>query len=334
MPRMGRDLVGCWTAEAFRGEATDWVRSVLGPQGRALRGTLVPHRVRFWAAVLVGETDEGRVWFKATNTGQGFEVPLLARLGALVPDHVVRPLAVEPARGWLLLPDGGPTLRERGEVTVADWEGLVAQAARMQVALVPHEDELAEAGLPGLPPQDAYAYAVDLVAELASRPVGDPQHVPADEARLLRRGLERIRSRLSDLAASGVPLSLQPNDVSLSNTVRGRGAERFRFFDLGDGVWSHPFAALQVPVRLATGAWSSPPAAGSPTADRLVRAYAEQWPQVRPGADLDRLVDTADRLASLHRCESWRRLLAHVDPDRLGTPTPRLADWLADAARG
>lgn len=332
-PEVTGDLLAYWGSASFRAEALRWVHEVLGERDVTLAGEIVPHRVRFWSAVLTIDTSIGTLWFKAANPGQAFEAPLLLRLSRLVPDHVVTPIGVEEARGWLLLPDDGPSVRERGEVTVAEWEALVVSAARMQVALTGHGKELADAGLPSLLPDRAHEYATARVETLARLPVDDPQHIDVDRARRLLRDLEDVGVLFAELASSGVPPTLQPNDAGAANAVRGPDGDGHRFFDLGDAFWSHPFAVLQVPLRMATGAWPHAPAATDVTRARLVRAYLEHWPQVAPGPDADRLVEAADRLAGLHRCESWRRLLAHVHPDRLGITTPRLADWLADAAR-
>lgn len=329
-----RDPVRHWHSAEFRARAWEWVQETLGKRGHEVCGELREHRVRFWSAVFTVPSDTGRLWFKATNPGQAFEAPLLARLCQLVPHDVVPPIAVDEARGWLLLPDGGQTLDARGDVTVAEWEALVVQAARMQRALAAHEVELAATGLQALAPDQAHEYAACLIEDLAQLPPEHLQHVDAIQARALLHDLARVEEPFRDLAASGVPMTLQPNDVSASNAFfHGKEGAPFRLFDFGDAFWSHPFAALQVPVRMATGAWPHPPAPVHPVRARLIRAYLEQWPQVSPDEALGRLVEAADRLACLHRCESWRRLLTHVHPGRLGITPPRLIDWITDAAR-
>ncbi len=327
----GRDPVRSWQSAAFHEQALAWVRGAVAAVGGELRSELVAYRVRFWSALFTVRSDRGTLWFKATNPGQAFEAQLQLRLSELAPELVLAPLAVHPGHGWLLLPDGGPSLGACGEVTVADWERLVAQAARLQLRLVEHEPVLAATGLPRMAPEDAHAYATGLVEDLARLPPTDPQHVDPELARTLVRGLNEVKEPLVELAASGVPLTLQPNDTSAGNALPAPDGSGYRFFDFGDAFLSHPFAVLQVPVRMAAGTWPIAPPADAPARTRLVDAYVAQWPQVARGAELDRLIDAADRLASLQRCESWRRLLVHVDPDRLGSPSPRLADWIADA---
>lgn len=90
-----RDLPAEWASPAFLARASGWVRDELGRRGRRLTG-------------------DRTVWFKVANPGQGFEPALLSRLSALVPGRVVEPLAVEEGEGWLLMPDGGTTLRDFG----------------------------------------------------------------------------------------------------------------------------------------------------------------------------------------------------------------------------
>ncbi|UNX54505.1 hypothetical protein MF406_16700 [Georgenia sp. TF02-10] len=339
-----RDLVGHWRSAGFREHAGGWVGTALAGAGLQVRGPLTEHRVRFWSAVFTVATDHGRVWFKVTNPGQRFEAGLVRVLADLLPGEVLAPLAVDAERGWLLLPDGGPTLRERGAVTEAEWEALVVQAARMQAALATHRRALLGAGLPVLLPGEAVEYVTGVVEELAALPREDPQRLDGREARDLLAGLAAVGGVFADLAAGGVPLTLQPNDLSPANALgpyradggadhARDGAGPFRLFDLGDAFWSHPFAVLQVPTRMAAGSWPHRPRPGHGLAARLRRAYVAQWAGLPRGRDGDHLLDAADRLASLHRCESWRRLLRHADPARLGTPTPRLATWLADAIR-
>ena len=55
----------------------------------------------------------GVVWLKATGPGTSFEVRLYPLLARLVPEQVLTPIAADPERGWIVLPDGGPSLGEQ-----------------------------------------------------------------------------------------------------------------------------------------------------------------------------------------------------------------------------
>lgn len=233
----------------------------------------------------------------------------------------------------MLLPDGGSTLGSARPVPVAAWEELVVQAARLQADLAAHRADLLATGLPALLPEHGAEYASRLVDDLARLPPTHHQHLDPDRARAFVGRLKGLEQGLDELAASGICATLQPNDVGAGNAfLPSADHGPYRFFDFGDAFWSHPFAAVQVPVRVAAGTWPRPVPQGDAVGTRLQRAYVSAW-SMPWDRDSRRLVDLADRLASLHRCESWRRLLAHVDTEHLDGPPPLLADWLADALR-
>lgn len=276
-------------------------------------------------------TDDGPVWVKVTNPGQSFEGPLLQCLSALVPDQVLRPISVHPENGWLLLPHGGQTVKEVGPVTAPTWRALATQVAQLQVALMGYADTVLDTGLPVLLPGDAPEYVGSLVEKLAALPADHPQHVEAVDARTMLSQLSAVSRAWEALASHDLAMTLQPNDASPANAFVSTHGRPFRFFDLGDAFWSHPFAVLQVPSRFAAGSWPRPAPSDHPLVRILRRTYAQHFGVDLSGPDGAELFHAADRLASVHRCESWRRLLAPVDEARLDVPVPRLADWLVDA---
>lgn len=315
------DLVALWRSAGFLADATGWVDGVLAARGLRRAGPLVERKVRFWAGVYaVPLATGGRAWFKVGNPGQAFEGPLLATLARIAPGLTVEPWAVDEQAGRWLLPDGGPTPEPAPEV----WDASVDLAAALQRAC---SDHLADLAVPRLDSEGAAAYAVDRVEHLASLPLSDPQHVGAEQARTLLAGAGRLADAMAVLSGSGLPMTLQPNDVHPGNTARGTDG-RLRLFDLGDAFLSHPWAVLAGPLRGVSGTRLREPLADTPATRALLDRYAEHWPEV-DRADRHTLLAAADRLGSLHRAASWERLLAPVDPDRLGVETPRLVDWLA-----
>ncbi|MGW0212561.1 hypothetical protein ACWDZ8_45270, partial [Streptomyces sp. NPDC003233] len=96
-----------WEQEPWRASALDWVAEQLAAHGLRASGELRV-RLRTWS-VLARVPVEGRdaVWFKANPPASAFEGPLTAALARWVPEHVLRPLAVDAGRAWVLLPDGG-----------------------------------------------------------------------------------------------------------------------------------------------------------------------------------------------------------------------------------
>lgn len=324
------DLVGRWRSPAFLDEVTRWVDAALLIAGWRRTGPLTERKVRFWAAVhevpVVRADQEGvdlpaRAFVKVANPGQAFEGELLAALDRIAPGLTVTPWAVDPGRGWWLLPDAGPHPEPSGSA----WAECLDLAAELQRACVPHLHELGM--VPFLDAGEAVAHAVRTVEALSGLPPGHPQHVDATRARSMLTGVGRLTVAMDVLCGTGLPTTLQPNDVHLGNA--GRGADgRLRLFDLGDAFRSHPWAVLSAPLRTAGGTRLRDPLPGTATVHGLLDRYAEHWPEV-DRSDRAEVLRAADRLGALHRAASWDRLLAPVDPDRLGVPTPVVADWLA-----
>ena len=78
-----------------------------GPGARAPSSS---SHLRPWATTLRVPTADGAVWLKAAAPRTRFEIALYGLLAREVPEHVLVPLAVDVARGWVLLPDGGARL--------------------------------------------------------------------------------------------------------------------------------------------------------------------------------------------------------------------------------
>ena len=322
------DLLARWQGAAWRAEVDGWVEDVLAGRGVSLTGPGAQVKTRFWSAVRRYETTAGTVWAKECNPGQAFEGPLLAELAVLEPGCFPTPIAVDAGRGRLLLPHAG-TVCARGDrdVPEQDLHEVLVHHAGLQQRLTPHRDRLRRAGLPSLTPDELPGWVEHLAADLAARPAWDPQHLDRDGRRLVAHGLPRLRQRCEVLSGSGVPSTFQHDDLNPWNVARTPGG--LVCFDVGDAFWSHPFAVVQVPLAMATGTWPWGPEETDPVVVRGLDAYLRAW--TGDGLrlqDLWSLVDPALRLAQAHRAESWRRLLAHVPPERLGWDTPVLREYL------
>ena len=86
--------------------------------------------------MLRGSTADGPVWFKASATALAHDGPVTAVLARLRPDAVLAPPALDVERGWLLLPDGGETLRQvrEREQHARRWIEAFALYAELQIA--------------------------------------------------------------------------------------------------------------------------------------------------------------------------------------------------------
>lgn len=271
-------------------------------------------------------------WFKAAGPGTAFEVPLCALLARAVPRHVLVPIAADPVQGWILLPEGGPALPDR--VAGAELiEGLVAalvQYGRVQRELEPHVDAMLAAGVPDMRPAAMPARFGEAV-EAAS----------GGDAALLRRiaAMEpAVRDWCARLAASPLPASLDHNDLHPRNVlVDDAGA--VRYYDWGDSVVAHPFAAMLVPLGLVRSALGA--ALDDTRFLRARDAYLDRFSDRAPRAELAETLALACHVAKVARALTWERALRaardegeEVDAAWANAPLETLAMVLDDSYLG
>jgi len=308
-----------WSSSAWLAEATSWVDGRLSAAGIARTGPVTQPRVRAWGTVLTAPTDQGPVWLKAPGPRTAFEVPLYELLARLVPDRVLVPIATDTTRGWVLLPDGGPTLGESDRDTVlTGLEQVLPSYAVLQRDLASHVDELLGFGVADMRPAAMPARFDEAVAAARGR-TGDE----VDEIVPLR---PEFVSWCEELAASPVPPSLDHNDLHPYNVF----AEGTRFYDWGDSVVAHPFASMLVALGFLRRVLDLP----EPVLHRLRDAYLEPFTDLAPRATLAAEVELACRVAKPARALVWHRAIPlDDDGDFARAPLETLLatreDWLS-----
>lgn len=314
------DLLARWNSDGWLHETTSWVMAALEAARIKPSGPIDRVHTKFWSSVLRVPTSTGAAWFKECNPGQGFEVTLTAVLAQLEPHAFCKPIAVDAARHRMLIHDAGQPLDDRGAL-----RDMLSAFASVQQRLIPHEQHLLDAGLPTFRTAHSAAYVEAVATVLAQLPRWHPQHVSTETHTRIMDGLPVVATLAQLADSAGVPNSFQHNDLSPPNTTRDERGQH-RWFDLGDSFWSHPFAVLQLPLAMASRTWPWGPELSDPASEAAVRAYLSGWERHGSVDDLLPVAHAAMRLAQLHRCESWRRLLANVNtvPEK----PPRLSDFL------
>src|SRR4029079_11160633 len=98
-----------WLDPVWRAEALGWAEATLAGLGRRSAGTIEQPHVRPWSTAVRIPTDGGIAWLKATGPGTAHEGPLLEVFRRRGVGPVVLPLAVHPARPWLLFCEAAAT---------------------------------------------------------------------------------------------------------------------------------------------------------------------------------------------------------------------------------
>ncbi|MBM0232829.1 phosphotransferase [Micromonospora sp. STR1_7] len=302
-----------WSDEQWQTRARSWVDEQVTRVGRRVTGPVEP-RVRPWSLVWRVPTDDGPVWFKANNPGTVHEAVLIATLARLTPERVLTPIAVDPQRGWSLLPDGGESLRALlgRDPDLTHWERALPGYAALQLATAPQADELIALGVPDHRPEVLADLFADLLDDHASLRIGAEGGLRPEVYGRLRAELPSYTERCRRLADIGVPATVQHDDLHDGNVFAG--PDGYRFFDWGDASVAHPFGTLLVTLRSIR--FASELSADDARLARLRDAYLEAWTDRYDRPTLVEAADLAISLGTVSRSLSWRRALDTADPAR------------------
>ena len=302
-----------WQSDSWRQEATRWIDESLERRG-LIRVPVTPRqpRVRAWSTQLVVDTSAGRAWFKACSPSTTPEPAIYRLLTRVAPDRLPEVWASDDERGWLLMPDHGPQLREVADADsiVGLWSGVLRRYARLQRASTEVVDDLVAAGVPRWEPQELVTHW------LQGRGATSPE---------TERPLREAATRLAD---SDLPDTIQHNDLHAGNVFCADGSAAAihdsRFFDWGDAYVGNPLCSLMIALAGPSYHFGLP---ADPERDaRLVRSYASAWADRVPSARLKELLPDALLIANLARIRANERALQHATEAERAEWTPQIID--------
>lgn len=304
-----------WESVADAGLA--WARGHLADGGLRVTGPVERVRATAWSVVYAIPTATGRVWFKANGGEDLYEAALVQALATWAPRRVLTPLAVDADRSWMLLPDGGPPLRELdANLDLRVWERFVGGYAQLQREVTPHAGEMLALGVPDHRPEAMPAHFAAIL--------DDPTVAIANEKRSQLRALKvEYADACARLAGAGPAPTIQHDDLHSNNVLPLPAGDRF--FDWGDACVAHPFATLLVALR--TMAYTFELSPGDPAVLRFRDAYLEPWALGRDGPELAEL---ASWTGMVGRALSWRRGLVAAGPAELAEYGDRVGGWLEE----
>ncbi|HVH51004.1 MAG TPA: phosphotransferase, partial [Gaiellaceae bacterium] len=139
------------------------------------------------------------------------------------------------------------------------------------------------------------------------------EDLPLDPEELsrLRAFAPRFTELCRELAALGIPETIQHDDLHMANVYAN--GDTLRILDWGDSSISHPFASLFVTFRFLEEVTKPSPV--DPWFDRLRDAYLEPWGNGLAGA-----FSLALRVGSFAHVFAWIRQRSYL-------PAEERADW-------
>jgi hypothetical protein len=307
------DRVSLWTSAAFLADVRAWVEGRLAARGIHLTGEWDQPHARVWSSAIRFETTAGRVWFKVNGPGTAHEAALVRLIDERIPGLVPEVLAVDTERHWSLSRDGGPPLRSLGgpDALWGPWEELVARYADAQLALAPERAAVLATGVPEVSPGTAPALARRLLSDLTAVPVPDGGLGP-EQADRLEAVLPRLDGWCAELAAAGVPDSVQHDDLHSANVCWNGTVADARIIDWGDASWGHPFGTMLATmnsIAYHAGLFDESRPITAPQVLRVRDAYLEPFTSCAPRAELVPLVRLARRVGCVAKALSYEAAL-------------------------
>ncbi|MEV4630210.1 phosphotransferase [Micromonospora sp. NPDC049523] len=244
-----------------------WIDGRLGELGVTRTGAIEQPHVYPWSTVLRIPTELGPVWFKANAEPLRHEAAVVERIAARRPDAVPPLLAADTTLGWMLMADGGETLRTvtARERDLGRWYDVLPLYAGIQLDLAGDVDDLLALGVPDM--------------RLAVLPGAYERLLDEIGAERRYRDASRMVADLCDeLAAYALPELLQHDDLHDAQVFVRDG--RHLVLDWGDACISHPFFTLSVTLE-GVLAWGLDDVEQSvdtaPFRDAYLTPYAERF---------------------------------------------------------
>jgi hypothetical protein len=280
--------------------------------------------------VLRAPTTAGAIWLKATAPATAFEAALYPTLHRHAAEAVLEPIATDPERGWLLLPDGGDHLGAvlTGEALVDAMAEVLPRYAELQLAVAPAVAAILEAGVPDMRPE-ALPGRFDEAVRITSMYVdfhGDA------EQRALHAGIVAarpiVRGWAERLAASPVPSSIDHDDLHPRNVLvqSASAIDTARFYDWGDSVVAHPFTSALVALRAIRAELGVE--ASDPALLRLRDAYLEPFGRLGSRRELVETLEAACHTGKVVRALVWQRAIGTMPPEEAGAFADAPLYWL------
>lgn len=308
-----------WDAPGWQGRVMRWVEAKT--KGTSYWPIVGVEDVRKWALsrVLRVRTGGGDIYFKAVPSMFANEAGVTAALARLFPHDVPMPIATDPRRNWMLLPDLGKEDLQEG-TSLEEWCQVVRLLARMQVECVGRDDELLEAGVGERRLRGMWKEIDSLCADEAVLSLLD-----SEDRRKLREAVPLLKELCARLGEYGVPETLTHGDFHGGNIARVDG--RHVIFDWTDAAISHPFLDMSILLN-----WNVPPEQPDEQA-QLIDAYLEGWAAYGTREKLREAIRIAFPLSSLYQVMSYRRMIHALGEGAREELIEGLARWVGRALK-
>ncbi len=317
-----------WDKTGWREHCQEWILEQLQRHKLRLSEDIQQVHVRPWSTVLRIPTPSGDLYFKASAPSLSHEARLTQALSTWRPDLLPRVLAVEPDHCWLLLDDGGDTLRSflGSNQYLASWQQLLPVYARFQFELADKQEELLRLGamdrrLSTLPLQYE-----QLLEDRQAMLIDEPEGLSSRQYRALVDFAPVFSEMCAKLTSYHLPETIQHDDFHGNNIfVSDKG---LKFFDWGETCVAHPFFTMTVTLRVI--AYHLKIGEDAPEIRSLRDLYLGTWTRSTGLPDLEEALPLAIQVGMVNRSLTWYRVVSRLPDPYRSQEAEAVPGWLLE----
>ena len=302
-----------WNSPTWRAQALEWIRSETERHSMMITGEIEQPHVYAWSTVMRVPTNAGTLFFKATAGETIYEIVLTQKMTGWFPESLPELVAVDAARGWMLMRDGGDQLRTsiRPSKDIQPWQPVIAKYAELQIGLAEHVDEILELGIPDHRLAVLPMLYSQLLTDAEILRVDQEKGLTSDEFQQLQSLKPRFEQICRDLSAYGIPESVNHGDFHDGNVLVKDG--RVTFFDWGDADITHPFVSLRTFFVSIEIALELDEYAFTPEMADLLDRYLKPFEKFASLDELHEAYMLSKPVASVVKALAWHHSITQMD---------------------
>ena len=279
-----------------------------------------------WSVVYRIQTSSETLFFKALCPALRHEPRLTRQLAAWQPDLIQPVMEIEDSKGWMLMPDGGMTLRQQlaRHSSLEYWQQILPAYARFQIGMIEHNYDLLGLGVVNRSLNRLPEAFVNLLSDNEVLRINQEDGLTIQEAEQLNILQPGFKQLCQKLASYGIPETLQHDDFHDGNIFYRPG--HFRFFDWAESFISHPFFSLVVTLRSIAYRFSLQENAVE--LNVLRDLYLREWQSFAPLADLQQAYQLAMIVGRLNRALTWNQVVSTLPEPYRSQEADAVPGWL------
>jgi hypothetical protein len=188
---------------------------------------------------------------------------------------------------------------------------VIRRYAEAQIALVDQVPEILALGIPDYRLAALPSLYSDLLADEESLMIDQEKGLTAGEFQEIKERISRFEQICRELAAFGIPESLNQCDFHDGNVLVKNG--RITFFDWGDAAVTHPFVSLRtffvsIEISLQLDEYSF-----TPEMEALLDLYLEPWERFAPRNELEAAYLLSKPVAAVVKALLWHEGITKME---------------------